>query len=107
MKGLKTLGAMLLSVALLTAATTATAGAAAFKHYVACGVSQNATPSHKCPKQAKKGAFFKSLQGVAGNTLKFTAGDHQGLHGDDIFVWAEVHGGKLEKADLSAFREKR
>ena len=63
MKGLKTLGAMLLSVALLTAATTATAGAAAFKHYVACGVSQNATPAHKCPKQAKKGAFFKSLQG--------------------------------------------
>jgi branched-chain amino acid transport system substrate-binding protein len=50
---------------------------------------------------------FKSLQGVAGNTLKFSAGDHQGLHGDDIFVWAEVHGGKLEKADLSAFREKR
>lgn len=63
MKGLKTLGAMLLSVALLAAATTATAGAAAFKHYVACGVSQNATPAHKCPKQAKKGAFFKSLQG--------------------------------------------
>jgi hypothetical protein len=63
MKGLKTLGAMLLSIALLATATTATAGAAAFKHYVACGVSQNATPAHKCPKQAKKGAFFKSLQG--------------------------------------------
>ena len=63
MKGLKTLGAMLLSIALLAAATTATAGAAAYRHYVACGVSQNATPAHKCPKQAKKGAFFKSLKG--------------------------------------------
>jgi hypothetical protein len=63
MKGLKTLGAMLLAIALLAAATTATAGAAAFKHYVACGVSQNAKPAHKCPKQAKKGAFFKSLKG--------------------------------------------
>lgn len=63
MKGLKTLGAMLLAIALLAAATTATAGAVAFKHYVACGVSQNAKPAHKCPKQAKKGAFFKSLKG--------------------------------------------
>jgi hypothetical protein len=63
MKGLKTLGAMLLSIALLAAATTATAGAAAYKHYVACGVSQNATAAHKCPKGSKKGAFFKSLQG--------------------------------------------
>ncbi len=63
MKGIKTLGAMLLAVALLAGATTATAGAAAYKHYVACGVSQNAKPAHKCPKQAKKGAFFKSLKG--------------------------------------------
>lgn len=63
MKGLKTLGAMLLSIALLASATTATAGAATYKHYVACGVSQNAKPAHKCPKQSKKGAFFKSLKG--------------------------------------------
>lgn len=63
MKGLKTLGAMLLAVALLAGATTATAGAAAYRHYVACGVSQNAKPAHKCPKGAKKGAFFKSLHG--------------------------------------------
>ncbi len=41
----------------------ATAGAAAYKHYVACGVSQNAKPAHKCPKPRKKGAFFKSLKG--------------------------------------------
>jgi hypothetical protein len=63
MKGIKTLGAMLLAVALLAGATTATAGAAAYKHYVACGVSQNAKPAHKCPKGSKKGAFFKSLKG--------------------------------------------
>jgi hypothetical protein len=63
MKGLKTLGAVLLGTALLASAAPATAGAAAFKDYVACGVSQNATPAHQCPKKAKKGAFFKSLKG--------------------------------------------
>jgi hypothetical protein len=63
MKGLKTLAAVLLGSALLVAAAPATAGAAAFKHYVACGVSQNAKPAHKCPKKAKKGAFFKSVKG--------------------------------------------
>ncbi|HVY77715.1 MAG TPA: hypothetical protein VG898_04330 [Solirubrobacterales bacterium] len=63
MKGLKTLTAVLIGVALLaSAAFAATAGAAAYKHYVACGVSQNAKPKHKCPKKAKKGAFFKSLK---------------------------------------------
>ncbi len=63
MKGLKTLTAVLLGSALLVGAAPATAGAAAFKHYVACGVSQNAKPAHECPKKAKKGAFFKSLNG--------------------------------------------
>jgi hypothetical protein len=64
MKGLKTLTAMLLAIALLASAVVAaTAGAAAYKHYVACGVSQNAKPAHKCPKKAKKGAFFRSLKG--------------------------------------------
>jgi hypothetical protein len=63
MKGLKTLTAVLLGTALLASAAFATtAGAAAFKHYVACGVSQNAKPAHKCPKGSKKGAFFKSLK---------------------------------------------
>jgi hypothetical protein len=62
MKGLKTLTAMLLAIALLASVATAAAGAAAYKHYVACGVSQNATPKHKCPKKSKKGAFFKSLK---------------------------------------------
>jgi hypothetical protein len=63
MKGLKTLAAVLLGSALLVGVAPATAGAVAFKHYVACGVSQNAKPAHKCPKKAKKGAFFKSLKG--------------------------------------------
>jgi hypothetical protein len=63
MKGLKTLTAVLLGTALLASAAPASAGTVAYKHYVACGVSQNATPAHKCPKKSKKGAFFKSLKG--------------------------------------------
>ena len=34
--------------------------AAAYRHYVACGVSQNAKPAHVCQKARKKGAFFRS-----------------------------------------------
>jgi hypothetical protein len=63
MKGLKTLTATLLGIALLASAAPASADAAAFKHYVACGVSKNAKPDHKCSKSSKKGAFFKSLNG--------------------------------------------
>lgn len=63
MKGLKTLIAVLAGTALLASVAPATAGAAAYQHYAACGVSQNAKPDHKCPKQSKKGAFFKSLNG--------------------------------------------
>lgn len=62
MKGLKTLSAMVLAIALLASAVPASAGAAAYKHYVACGVSQNATAKHKCPKGSKKGAFFESVK---------------------------------------------
>lgn len=62
MKGLKTLTAVLLGIALLASATPATAEAAAYQHYVACGVSENAKAAHKCPKKSKKGAFFKSQQ---------------------------------------------
>jgi hypothetical protein len=61
MKGPKTLVAVLLGAALLVAASPASAEAAPYKHYVACGVSQNAKPSHSCPKASKKGAFFQSL----------------------------------------------
>jgi ABC-type sugar transport system substrate-binding protein len=62
MKGLKTLTAVLLGAALLATAAPASAKAAAFQHYVACGASQNAKPSHSCPAASKKGAFFKSTQ---------------------------------------------
>jgi len=60
MKGLKTLAAVLSISALLVSLVPASAGAAAFSHYVACGLSQNAKPSHKCNKKRDKGAFFKS-----------------------------------------------
>ena len=62
MKGLKALSAALVVSGLLISAVPATASAAAYKHYVGCGISRNATPSHVCPKGSKKGAFFKSLK---------------------------------------------
>lgn len=62
MKGLKALAATVLGVVLLASAAPASAGAAAFKHYVGCGVPQHATPSHSCPRSSKKGAFFESLK---------------------------------------------
>jgi len=63
MKGLKTLTAVLLGSALLASAVPASADAAAYKHYVACGVTENAKPAHECSKKSKKGAFFKTLDG--------------------------------------------
>jgi len=63
MKGLKALAAVLAVAGLLAAAVPASAGAAAYKHYVGCGLSGKAKPSHSCPKNSKKGAFFKSLKG--------------------------------------------
>jgi hypothetical protein len=63
MKGPKTLTAIGLAVALLVSAAPASAKGAAYKHYVACGLSQNAKPAHLCQKGRKKGAFFRSNQG--------------------------------------------
>jgi hypothetical protein len=63
MKGLKTLAAVGLGIALLASASPASAQGAAFKHYVACGLSQNAKPAHLCQKARKKGAFFRSNNG--------------------------------------------
>jgi hypothetical protein len=63
MKGLKTLTAVGLGVALLASAGAASAKGAAYKHYVACGLSQNAKPAHVCQKKRKKGAFFRSNNG--------------------------------------------
>ena len=62
MKGLKALAAVLVATGLLASAVPATAGAAAYKHYVGCGLSRNAKPAHVCPNGSNKGAFFKSLQ---------------------------------------------
>ena len=76
MKGLKTLMALALTTGLLAVVAPAGASAAAYKHYVGCGVSKNAKPSHSCPKKAKKGAFFKSLNGDVAYTVcvKFPSG---------------------------------
>jgi hypothetical protein len=59
MKGLKTPAVVVLGVALASAAPASAQGAA-FKHYVACGLSKNAKPAHVCKKKRKKGAFFQS-----------------------------------------------
>ena len=76
MKAMKALAAVVVATGLLASAAPATAGAAAYRHYVGCGVSQNAKPSHLCPKKSKKGAFFKSLQGdvVYSVCVKFPSG---------------------------------
>ncbi len=76
MKGLKTLAALMLVSGLLATAVPATAGAAAYKHYVGCGLSRKAKPAHACPQKAKKGAFFKSLNGTVTYTVcvKFPSG---------------------------------
>jgi len=60
MRGLKTLMVAGLGAALLMMAAPASAEGAAFRHYVACGLSQKAKPSHRCAKPRKKGAFFRS-----------------------------------------------
>jgi hypothetical protein len=76
MKGLKTLAALVLTCGLVATAVPATAGAAAYKHYVGCGVSRKAKPAHSCPRKAKKGAFFKSFNGTVVYTVcvKFPSG---------------------------------
>jgi hypothetical protein len=62
MKGPKTLIAVLLGSALLAGAAPVSASVPAYKHYVACGVTENAKPAHECTKKSKKGAFFKSVK---------------------------------------------
>ena len=41
---------------------TAPTSGPAYKHYVACGLSRKAKPANACPRNSKKGAFFKSLK---------------------------------------------
>lgn len=89
MKAMKALAAVVVATGLVASATTASAarppvaetgggsaGSAAYRHYVGCGVSQNAKPSHLCPKKSKKGAFFKSLKAdvVYSVCVKFPSG---------------------------------
>jgi hypothetical protein len=60
MKGARTAAAALCATVLLAGAAPASAGAAAYRHYVACGLSQHAPAAHSCSKKSKKGAFFES-----------------------------------------------
>ena len=62
MKGLKALAAVLVATGLLASVIPASASAAAYKHYVACGVQNNSKPAHVCPNKSKKGAFFESVK---------------------------------------------
>jgi ABC-type sugar transport system substrate-binding protein len=64
MKGLRMLAAVALGIALLAGAAPASAKqGAAFKHYVACGLSKHAKPAHVCQPGRDKGAFFRSNKG--------------------------------------------
>jgi hypothetical protein len=63
MKRVKTLTTVLAVAALSTSVAPASAQSAAFRHYVACGLSQNAKPAHACKKGRDKGAFFRSVKG--------------------------------------------
>lgn len=67
MRAAKIFALGLLSVAALSTAAPASADAAAFRKYVACGTSGKANPSHVCPveraEQGKVGAFFRSNVG--------------------------------------------
>lgn len=78
MKGLKTLTATVSAAAVLASLAPASASAAAYSHYVACGVSQNAKPSHVCQKGRKKGAFFESNNGTVFYKVcvRFPGGKH-------------------------------
>ena len=58
MKGVRIFAAAVLGSALLATAAPASADAAAFRHYVACGTSAGAKPDHSCHKRQKKAAFF-------------------------------------------------
>lgn len=62
MNGSMKLAALATAVALLAVAVPASAQGAAYKHYVACGLSKNAKPAHSCQKGRKKGAFFESTK---------------------------------------------
>ena len=78
MKGLKALAAVLVATGLLASVIPASASAAAYKHYVACGVQNNSKPAHVCPNKSKKGAFFESVKAEVNYTVcvRFPGGKH-------------------------------
>ncbi len=79
MKRLATLIAPLLGVLLLASSAFASEGfvakdpapegAPAYRHYVGCGLSENAKLAHRCPKKSRKGAFFESLHSDVSYTV--------------------------------------
>lgn len=58
----KVILAAVLATAALSGLAPPSAGAAAYRHYVACGLSAKAKPAHVCPRGSKKGAFFRSTR---------------------------------------------
>ena len=54
------------------------AEAPAYRHYVACGLSRNAAPTHVCPRASKKGAFFKTTRHAVTYSVcaRFPGGRH-------------------------------
>jgi hypothetical protein len=76
MKAVKALAATFLAAGLLITAAPATASAAAYKHYIACGLAEDARPSHSCRQNGKMGAFFKSLNAdvIYSVCVKFPSG---------------------------------
>ncbi len=45
-----------------SSAKPATADRPAYKHYIACGLTQHSKPAHACALTEKIGAFFKSFK---------------------------------------------
>lgn len=61
--------ASILTAAVLAGPAAGSAEAAAYRHYVACGLNAKAKPAHVCPRGAKKGAFFRSNRADVGYTV--------------------------------------
>lgn len=59
---LKLIPASILVTVALLGLVPGSALAAPYRHYVACGITPKATPSHVCARNAKKGAYFRSTQ---------------------------------------------
>ena len=78
MKRLMMVTGALLVLALVAITAPASSKTAAYRHYVACGLSEKAKPSHVCEKKRDKGAFFRSNQADVFYTVcvRFPTGKH-------------------------------